>query len=97
MIVQNPPGRWRYLGIVIAFVSVPLVTAVVVAIGIHFGLQSLFGGDIRHVATFYRLRESQKDDADASSFWVAEVETGLEGKKELVRCVGLGVFNGCLS
>ena len=45
---------------------------------------------MKDVAAFYRLRESQKDEAGASSFLVAEVETGVEGQRELVGCVGLG-------
>ncbi|KAK1223571.1 hypothetical protein PQX77_013558 [Marasmius sp. AFHP31] len=95
VILQNPSGKWRYMGIAITVISGLLLASMIIPIGmfIFFGLRAYFKGDMKDVATFYRLRESQKDEAGASSFWVAEVETGVQGQKEVVGCVGLDYFS----
>ncbi|KAL0569751.1 hypothetical protein V5O48_012212 [Marasmius crinis-equi] len=91
--LRSPPGYLRYFGATVSVLSGVAIWSIAFPIGmfIFFGLRALLRGDMKDVATHYRLTEAQRGVRGASSFWVAEVETPA-GKK-IVGSVGLDHFS----
>ncbi|KAG7096097.1 hypothetical protein E1B28_006773 [Marasmius oreades] len=91
--LRNPSGCLRVLGTVFIVSSVVFVIGTGFPIGMfaYFGFRSLYRGDMKDVATHYRVRESQREIAGGSSFWVAEAE--MAGGRKIVGCVGLDCFS----
>ncbi|KAG7093079.1 hypothetical protein E1B28_009367 [Marasmius oreades] len=94
--LRNPIGYLRVLGTVFIVSSVVFVVGTGFPIGMfaYFGFRSLYRGDMKDVATHYRVRESQMEIvAGASSFWVAEAEMAGGRLRKIVGCVGLDCFS----